>query len=114
MNTKRTHALLAVVCLFAIAVVLIGCSSGELASLLGGSDSFVTFTTGQAAEIVIGEPDFTTKTGGSTASLMTDSYSSPFVDSTGRLILPDEDNDRTLIFNSIPTANGASANYALQ
>lgn len=115
MKTKRTRLFLAIGLLFCIAAMLIGCSTGDLASILGGGGGgFVAFTTGQAANVVIGEPDFTTSTGGTTASLIAGSYSSPFVASDGTLILPDEGSNRTLIFNSVPTTNGASANYALQ
>ncbi|MBI2678287.1 MAG: hypothetical protein HYX28_05860 [Candidatus Koribacter versatilis] len=115
MKTKRSYALLAIGCLFSIAAVLLGCSSGELASILGGGSSPVIFTNGQSANIVIGQVDFVSSASPNppTASSLNGSYSSPWVTSAGVLILPDENNDRTLVFNSIPTSNGASATYAI-
>ena len=115
METKRTRALLAACALFCVGAILVGCSSGDLAGIFGGGGK-VTFTTGQAAVIAIGQADLTSKAcpNPPNGSSLCGSYSSPFVTSTGTLIIPDEGNNRTLIYNSVPTASGAAAAYALQ
>jgi len=76
----------------------------------------VTFTNGQAADVVIGQMDFTSNSanqGGTVgANTLNQPFSQAFVNA-GMLYLPDTTNNRTLVFNSIPTSNGVDANYAL-
>ncbi|MGC2661714.1 MAG: hypothetical protein WA324_27470, partial [Bryobacteraceae bacterium] len=88
----------------------------------------------QAADVEIGQPDMTTSipentSTGLCASIGTDStgaavYPSEcaatiqfprfaLADNTGRLFVADGGNDRVLIFNQIPTSNGASADIVL-
>lgn len=78
--------------------------------------SAVQFTSGQAAAVVIGQADFVSNSinrGGSVgANTLAHSYAEPFVNN-GTLYLPDENNNRTLVYNSIPTTNGASADFAI-
>lgn len=69
-------------------------------------------TNGVAADVVVGQPDMTTCTAGTTQSKI----SSPrqiFVDGSGKLYVADRTNQRILIFNSIPTTNGASADVVV-
>lgn len=88
----------------------------------------------QIADVEIGQPDMTTSipdntTTGLCASIGTDSTGAAeyptecaatiqfptfaLADNTGRLFVADGGNDRVLIFNQIPTANGASADVVL-
>lgn len=68
---------------------------------------------GQPADVVIFQNDFTTATSGTTA----DKSKKPnaiFVDpKTGKLFVADWNNRRILVFNTIPTSNGASADFVL-
>lgn len=70
------------------------------------------FTTGMAASVVIGQVNFS-----SGASALTQSrFNTPFsldVDSSGVLRVADTDNRRVMIYNSIPTTSGVSADYVL-
>ena len=70
--------------------------------------------TGAPANVVLGQPDMTTNTFVSTPSA-TNFNSSPqsaYSDGT-RLFVPDPANNRVLIWNPIPAANGAAANAVL-
>ncbi len=67
---------------------------------------------GQAADIVIGQPDFTTVSSGTTAA----KFNRPtgvLVTISGKMIVTDHYNNRVLIFNQIPTTNGASADVVI-
>jgi len=65
----------------------------------------------QPANVVVGQPNFTTNSTGTT----NDKMNNPFgVKVSGtKLIVTDDLNHRVLIFNSIPSSNGASANIVL-
>ncbi len=63
---------------------------------------------GMPADLVIGQTNFTTKTSGRAANKF-DFPSQVMVTPSGKLLITDQGNDRVLIFNSIPTSNGASA-----
>ena len=68
-------------------------------------------TSGQSADLVLGQTSFTTKVSGNGAS----SLSGPrgvWTDGT-KLIVADRFNNRVLIWNTFPTANGAAANVVL-
>lgn len=68
-------------------------------------------STGQSAAVVIGQSDFTSSGHGTTASQL---YHPEGVWSNGtQLIIADTDNNRVLIYNTIPTRNGANANVVL-
>jgi sugar lactone lactonase YvrE len=71
----------------------------------------ISTTNGAAADIVVGQPDMTSSAYGTSATLMagpTGIYS----DGT-RLFVVDENNSRVLIYNTIPTTNGAAANVVV-
>ena len=72
----------------------------------------VAFTTAQAASVVIGQPDFTTNTASVTSTGNGGSYGNPAL-LNGILYLGDYGYNRVLGYNSIPTSNGASANFVL-
>ncbi|HON19066.1 MAG TPA: hypothetical protein PK990_07855, partial [Salinivirgaceae bacterium] len=69
-------------------------------------------TTGQPADVVIGQNDFVTNTVGCAANKL-NAPRGLFVSSDGKLFIVDGGNNRVLIFNSIPTTNGASANIVI-
>ena len=67
---------------------------------------------GQNADVVIGQTNFITNTNGIAAN----KFSYPagvLVTPDGKLIVNDANNNRVLIFNSIPTANNASADVVI-
>ncbi len=67
--------------------------------------------TRQAADVVIGQPDFGTTTAAVTAS----GFSSPqqVLIANGKLIIGEANNRRVLIYNNIPTTNGAAADVVI-
>lgn len=68
-------------------------------------------TNGASADVVIGQSDFTSNSSGTSASKFNQPVT-PFADGQ-RLYIPDASNNRVLIYNSIPTANGASADIVI-
>lgn len=130
MRTKHARGLLAAALLLGIATLLIGCSSGDFASILGGGNAATTktimvadygngrallynypVTTGQSAVIVLGQPDFTTSSGAASASVMSDPNDVE-VDKSGNLWVADTDNNRILEFKP-PFANGMAASLVI-
>jgi len=97
------------VCVGLVFFFMTGCGSGNKVTA-------VQFTSGQAASVVIGQADFTSgsanRGGAVGANTLNESYAEPFV-ASGVMYLPDENNNRTLVYNSIPTTNGASADFAI-
>lgn len=71
-------------------------------------------TSGQLADVVVGQPNFNSSTANN-GGLSAATLNLPFdVDCTdGRLIIADSSNNRILIYNSIPTVNGASADVVV-
>ncbi len=70
-------------------------------------------TNNQAADVVIGQPNFTTCTANTGTAT---GLSSPFdiaADPRGRLLIADRGSQRILIFNSVPSTNGASADLVI-
>ncbi len=65
----------------------------------------------QAADVVVGQPNFSTTNASTTAS----KFNAPFnlFVYQGKLLIADTTNRRVLIFNSIPTTNGASADVVV-
>ena len=100
-----------------VGLVLAGCgggSSSPVASAPPGPAPIqaVAFTTGQNASVVIGQSDFTTGTAATTANGISGSYGDPAY-LNGVLYFGDYSNNRVLGFNSLPTTNGAAANFVL-
>jgi len=78
---------------------------------------FVTLSTFQAAALVIGQVDFAsayqTPPQAVTASTLNYTYGAVATDPSGRLFVPDSNNNRVLVFDAFPTGNGASADHVL-
>jgi hypothetical protein len=77
----------------------------------------VFFNTSQAASVVIGQANFAASgvnQAGTMAAANTINlpYGNPTVNA-GKLYLPDSTNNRTLVYNSIPLTNNASADFAI-
>jgi methionine-rich copper-binding protein CopC len=72
----------------------------------------LSFTNGQAAAVVVGQPDFITGDSGGGAARLSGPFASVHV-ADDKLYVPDDFNDRLLVFPGIPSSNGASAAYAL-
>lgn len=67
---------------------------------------------GVSADVVVGQPNFTSNGSGSAANqLASADYCA--VSPTGKLLISDEINHRVLVYNSVPTTNGASANVVI-
>lgn len=67
------------------------------------------FYTGMPASVVVGQPDFTSSAvnqGGSVAAI-TLNYPKMVTICQGKLIVSDQNNNRVLIWNSIPSSNNA-------
>lgn len=71
----------------------------------------VPTTNGAAADVVIGQPNMTTRTSGTSSTKINNPEGMRVVD--GKLILADLSNHRVLIYNSIPTVNGAAADVVI-
>jgi len=74
-----------------------------------------TFPTGngQAADVVVGQSDFTSNGNGTAAHKFRRQWNFTASSVSNQLFVTDLDNHRVLIFNTIPTANGASADAVL-
>ncbi len=66
-----------------------------------------------SANVVIGQPNMTTISCGTTASKFCGADMPWYDSATGKLILVDSGDHRVLIYNSVPTTNGASADVVL-
>jgi hypothetical protein len=64
------------------------------------------------ADVVVGQPDFNTKTATTTQSGLDLPESGLFV-THGKLIVSDRNNNRVMIWNHIPTTNGANADVVV-
>lgn len=68
-------------------------------------------TNGAAADVVIGQVNFTSRTSGASSTKL---FFPKDIDSDGeKLFLTDFNNNRVLIYNTIPTTNGAAANLVI-
>jgi uncharacterized delta-60 repeat protein len=88
---------------------LIVCDSGNNRVLIWNS---VPTTSGAAANVVIGQTDFVTATAGLSATKL-DRPVGVLLTPSGKLLVTDQHNNRVLIYNSIPTANGAAADVVI-
>lgn len=97
-----------------VMIGLFGCDGGG-----GGATDSITavrFTTGQSAAVVIGQADFGSSDenqgGDAAANTLSGPYGNPYV-SAGTMYLPEHTNNRVLVYNRIPTANNATADFAI-
>ncbi len=67
--------------------------------------------TGTPPDVVVGQTSFTTNTGGTTSSTLT--YPSGAFIANGKLVVVDQKNNRVLVWNTVPTTNGAAASVVL-
>lgn len=82
--------------------------------LLGFVSPVSAYYTNMSASVVVGQPDFTSSSTGTVSqSTLSTSLRGLFVDPHGRMIIADENNNRVLIWNSIPTTNGKNADLVL-
>jgi hypothetical protein len=106
--TRRILAL-AILSVSLTSVLLAACGGGGGGS---GGATLVSLTNGQAAVVVVGQINFASAVAGAGAAGLNGPYSGAY-SSGSQLYIPDTSNNRVLVFNSIPTTNGASASYAL-
>ncbi len=67
---------------------------------------------GQPADVVLGQTNFTTSTSGTAADKF-DSPTGVFVTNGGKLIVSDMNNNRVLVWNSLPAINGTPADVVI-
>ncbi|HEX5130879.1 MAG TPA: hypothetical protein VFX92_00180 [Candidatus Krumholzibacteria bacterium] len=93
-------------------LLLLACGDDNPAAPVPGPT--LSFQTFQAASVVIGQNNMTSglenKGGAASASSLFGAWGAP---APGSLYVPDPLNNRILGFNSIPTSNGASADFVL-
>lgn len=70
------------------------------------------FTNGMEASVVIGQTDFSVNSAGCSASKLNSPYS-VYVHTDGKVFIADAGNARVLIYNQIPTTNGAAADFVV-
>jgi hypothetical protein len=75
-------------------------------------NSFPT-SNAQAADVVVGQTNFTSSSNGTAANKFRRQWNFTASAASDQLFVTDLDNHRVLIFNTIPTANGASADAVL-
>ncbi|MBN1699047.1 MAG: NHL repeat-containing protein [Spirochaetales bacterium] len=68
---------------------------------------------GQAADVVVGQNNFTSGGSGTAANKFKRQWNFSASTTSNQLVVSDLDNHRVLIFNSIPAANGVSADVVL-
>ncbi|UCD55253.1 MAG: hypothetical protein JSV93_00205, partial [Candidatus Omnitrophota bacterium] len=85
-----------------------------LLSLATTSASYAELRNNMSADVVIGQADFTSQTG-NPAGVKANSLWRPGIVFTDgkRLFITESDNNRVLIYNSIPTSNNASADVVI-
>ena len=69
-------------------------------------------TNGAAADLVLGQDNFTTNTAGNSALKMNQPWGI-WVSPDGKLLVADSSNHRVLVWNSVPTTNGAAADIVI-
>ncbi len=65
------------------------------------------------ADVVIGQPDMTTVSSGTTSTKMNQPAGLYYDEDTGKLFISEWGNDRVLIYNRLPTANGSEASAVI-
>ena len=85
------------------------------AFLIGLSFPKVSFAyfSNMDASVVIGQDNFVTNTAGTSQTKLSVVIRGVFVDPKGRLIVADMNNNRVLIWNTVPTTNGTPADLVL-
>lgn len=68
-------------------------------------------TTGTPPDVVVGQANLTSNAAGTTASTLT--FPSGAMIGNGRLVVVDQNNNRILIWKTVPTANGTAADVVL-
>ncbi|PPE75681.1 hypothetical protein C3942_01960 [Solimonas fluminis] len=66
---------------------------------------------GDLPDVVVGQTDFVSSTSGTSATNL--AFPTAAVIANGRLVVADQNNNRVLVWNSVPTANGAAADLVL-
>lgn len=66
---------------------------------------------GALPDVVIGQTDFVSSTSGTSATRL--AFPTSAVIANGRLVVADQNNNRVLVWSSVPTANGAAADLVL-
>lgn len=89
-----------------------GATATPTATATATATATPAFTTGQAASVVIGETSMTGTASGVTASLLSVPVGVS-ISSSGSLFIAEQSNSRVLVFNSLPTSNGASADSVI-
>ncbi|HSW13786.1 MAG TPA: NHL repeat-containing protein [Solimonas sp.] len=62
-------------------------------------------------DVVVGQADFASATSGTSAGML--AFPTSAVIANGRLVVADQNNNRVLVWNTVPTANGAVADLVL-
>lgn len=62
-------------------------------------------------DVVVGQTGFTTSTSGTSATNL--AFPTSAIIANGRLVVADQNNNRVLVWDSVPTSNGAAANLVL-
>lgn len=81
-------------------------------SVLLSVQSAFAYYIGMSANLVVGQQNFTSNTSGLSQTGIAGS-AAVFVDSRNRLIVADVNNNRVLIWNNVPSSNGAPADLVL-
>lgn len=71
----------------------------------------VPTTSATAPDVVVGQADFTSNISGTSASTL--SYPTSAIIANGRLVVADQNNNRVLVWNTVPSTNGAAASIVL-
>jgi hypothetical protein len=92
------------------ATLAAGCGKQDSRQVPRGPPVFSTF---QKAAVVIGQPDFTSSAGGAVNATSVGLTVGNPAFAGGKLFIPGFGDNRVLVFPGIPSANGASASFAL-
>jgi len=92
------------------------CPSGQLLVTDRGANRVLVYKdipqkSGQAADFVIGQDDFTSVAAGTSATRLKEPYAAYCMQ--GKLLIVDRGNNRILVYDHLPTKNGAAADYVI-